>query len=374
MSIARDKANSMEKGSIHRNGGSPSQVVVKRPCSRRVQEAEGLMDGSQTEHRTDVHLQFQPAGDQGVEEDHMQVDGPLASGGSAANLECNRARKPSGRTGRTVEQSSPLRQPTPPPQRIHERPSSATKHRYRTDPGTTEEEVPTPMKRLVYAKSAATGSPIMSSSKSRATTPRQMESVLMPPKGTGEVLRKSPRQSAKISPVKSKRKAGGTLSESISAKNYPPLSSLTVDTSMDREEGPPRRTSRRSAASKATQRLRDEVMPDVINFEKELRRGNVRAANLPKSEDAILNPSGNGKKRASVQLTLEDGASSDGKPGRKKRRLSGAKANDRFKERDDDGRTDITGTSSQGSADLPSSKGGPKGAKAKKPSSSRDTR
>jgi hypothetical protein len=328
------------------------------------------MDGLQTEHRTDVHLQFKLAGDQGVEEDHMQVDGPLASGGPVANLECNRARKPSERT---VEHSSPPRQPTPPP-RIHERPSSATKHRNRADPGTTEEEAPTPTKRLVHAKSAATGSPLMSSSKSRATTPRRMESVLMPPKGTGEVLGKSPRQSAKISPVKSKRKAGGTLSESISAKNYPPLSSLTVDTSMDREEGPSRRTSRRSAASKATQRLRDEVMPDVINFEKELRRGNVRAANLPKSEDATLNPSGNGKKRASVQLALEDGASSDGKPERKKRRLSGAKANDRSKERDDDGRTDITGTSSQGSADLRSSKGGPKDAKATKPSSSRGTR
>jgi len=370
MSLARDKETLLEKDLIYRNGGCSSQVAVKRPSSRRVQETEGLMSGPETEHRADVRSRFQPTDDQGVEEDHMQVDRPVASGGSVPNLESSRARP----SGQTAEHSSPLRQPTPSPQRILERPSSTSKRRHRADPGTTEEDAPSPTKKSAYAKSAATGSPVTSPSKSRATTPRRMESVLMPPKGMDKALGKSPLQSAKVSPVKSKRKRGGTRSESISAEHYPPLSSLTVDTSMDREEGPSRRTSRRRAASKATQRLRDEVMPDVVNFEKELKRGNVRAVNPPKSKDSVLKPSGKGKKRASIQFRWEGGASSDGEHERKKRRLSGAKVSDRFKELDDDGRTDITGTSSQGSADPPSSKGGTKGVKAKRPSSGRDPR
>jgi mediator of DNA damage checkpoint protein 1 len=199
-----------------------------------------------------------------------------------------------------------------------------------------------------------------------------MESVLVPLKD--KALGKSSQQSGKVSPVKSKGKGSGTRSESIAAEHYPPLSSLTVDTSMDREEGPSRRISRRSAASKATQRLRDEVMPDVVNFEKELKRGNVRAVNSPKSKDSVLKPSGKGKKRASAQFRSEGGASSDGEHERKKRRLSGAKVSDRFKELDDDGRTDITGTSSQGPADPHSSKGGAKGVKAKKLSYGSDPR
>jgi hypothetical protein len=84
--------------------------------------------------------------------------------------------------------------------------------------------------------------------------------------------------------VKSKSK-GGSVSriESISGEHSdaPPLSSFIADTTTDREEGPStKRTSRRSAANKATQRLREEVMPDVVNFEKEMRRGQVRAANF----------------------------------------------------------------------------------------------
>lgn len=299
----------------------------------------------------------------------MQVDRPVASGGSVPNLESSRARP----SRRTADHSSPLRQPTPSPQRMLERPSSSSKRRHRANPGTTEEDTPSPTKRSAYTKSAATGSPVLSPSRSRATTPRRIEPDLTPPNGIGKALRKSPRQSAKVSPLKSKGKGGGTRSESIFAEHYPPLSSLTVDTSMDREEGPSRRTSRRSAASKATQRLRDEVMPDVVNFEKELKRGNVRAVDPQKREDA-LKPSGKGKKRASIQFRLEGGGSSDGEHERKKRRLSGAKVSDRSKELDDDGRTDITGTSSQGSAHPSSGKGGAKGVKAKKPSSGRDPR
>jgi mediator of DNA damage checkpoint protein 1 len=371
MSLAPDKETFLEKDLIYRNGGCSSQAAVKRPSSRRVQETEGLMSGPEAEHRADVPARFQPTDDQRVEEDHMQVDRPVASGGSVPNLESSRARP----SGRTAEHPSPLRQPSPSPRRTLERPSSSSKRRHRADPGTTEEDAASPTKISAYAKSAATGSPVASPSKSRASTPRPMESVLVPLRGIDKALGRSPQQSAEVRPDKGKRKRGGTRSESIAAEHYPPLSSLTVDTSMDREEGPSRRTSRRSAASKATQRLRDEVMPDVVNFEKELKRGNVRVVNSPNSKDPVLKPSGKGKKRASIQFRSEGGASSsDGEHERKKRRLSGAKVSDRFKELNDDERTDITGTSSQGSADPPSSKRGAKGVQAKKPSSGRDPR
>jgi len=372
MTLARGRVNSVGKDSVHRNGENLSQVTVQRPSGRRVQEAEEAMGRPETEHRMGVDARSQSTGVQGVGGDHMQVDGPVP------NLEPKRTRRSSRRT---AEDSSPLREPTPSPQRTHEGLSSANKRRYRADPETTEEDTPSPTKRSAYAKSAMTSSPVMSSSKSRAITPVQMESVLIPPKGTGEALGKSPRQlTIKTSPVKTKRKGGETRSHSVFAEHRPPMSSLTVDATMDREEGPSRRTSRRSAASKATQRLRDEVMPDVVNFEKELRRGRVRAVSLLKNErgeeknDAVPKSLAKGKKRASIQLTLEGAVSSGDEHERKKRRLGGAKAGDRFKEHDDNEHTDVTGASSQGSAEIPSSKGWVNGAKVKKPSSGRDSR
>jgi hypothetical protein len=371
MTLARGRVNSVEKDSVHRNGENLSQVTVQRPSGRRVQEAEEAMGRPETEHRMGVDARSQSTGVQGVGGDHMQVDGPVP------NLEPKRTRRSSRRT---AEDSSPLRQPTPSPQRTREGLSS-NKRRYRADPETTEEDAPSPTKRSAYAKSAMTSSPVMGPSKSRAITPVQTESVLMPPKGTGEALGKSPRQlTIKTSPVKTKRKGGETRSHSVFVEHRPPMSSLTVDTTMDREEGPSRRTSRRSAASKATQRLRDEVMPDVINFEKELRRGHVRAVSLLKNERggeknaAVPKSLAKGKKRASIQFTLEDVVSSGDEHERKKRRLSGTKAGDRFKEHDDDEGTDVTGANSQGSAEIPSSKGWAKGAKVKKPTSGRDSR
>ena len=371
MTLERDKTSS---GSIRRDGEHSPRVAVKRPRARQVQ-GEVAKGRPETGHRMDVDAQSQPTDDQGVEDDHMQVDRPVASCDSVPNPERNRA---GGLSGRTAEHAYPLRQPTRPPQRTHEGPLSAGERHFGDDPGTTE-DAPSPTKRSAYGKSTVTGTPVMSPSKSRAITPLRMESVLMPPKGTGEALRKSPQQSViRTSPVKSNRKGGEARPESISTELAPPLSSLTADATMDQEEGPSRRTSRRSAANKASQRLRDEVMPDVVNFEKELRRGHVRASNL-KSErgeekmDTVAKALTKGKKRASIRLTMED-VVSDGEHERKKRRLCGAKADDRFKGRDDDDRTDITGASSQGSVEFLSNKGGTKVAKAKKPSSYRDSR
>jgi hypothetical protein len=166
-------------------------------------------------------------------------------------------------------------------------------------------------------------------------------------------------------------------STSVEHSDAPPLSSFIADTTTVREEGPStKRTSRRSAANKATQRLREEVMPDVINFEKEMRRGQVRAANFsPRSErergqektktDLLAKQLGKGRKRPSIQhaAAVEDG-SSDGeheheRAHKKRRRLSYTRSHrDRSKDRDDDGRTDVSGTNSQGAEEIPSSKGG----------------
>ena len=375
MKFERGEINSIGQGSIRRNRESSPQVAVKRSKACRVQ-GEDAMDRPESGHRMDADAQSQPTGEQVVEDDHMQVDRPVVSCDSVANPERNRTGRSSGGT---AEHTSPLRQPTHPPQRTHEGPSSAGNRRLRADPGITE-DAPSPTKRSAYDKSTVTGTPVMSPSKSRSTTPLRMESVLMPPKGIGKALRKSPQQSViRTSPVKSNRKGGETRPESVSTELAPPLSSPTADTAMDQEEGRSRRTSRRSAANKASQRLRDEVMPDVVNFEKELRRGHTRAANLLKSErgeeKADIAPKAlmKGKKRASIQLTMED-VVSDGEHERKKRRLSGTRANDYFKGHDDDNRADLTEASSQGSVEFLSNKGGTKVAKAKKPSSYRDSR
>jgi mediator of DNA damage checkpoint protein 1 len=176
--------------------------------------------------------------------------------------------------------------------------------------------------------------------------------------------------------------------ETISGEHSdaPPLSSFIVDTTTDREEGPStKRTSRRSAANKATQRLREEVMPDVVNFEREMRRGQVRAVNFsPKSEreraqektktDLSTKPSGKGRKRQSVQHTVvEEDVSSESehqqeRAHKKRRRLSHTRSHyDLFEDRDDHGHTDVTGINSQGTVETSSSKGGAaKGAKLKK--------
>ena len=109
-------------------------------------------------------------------------------------------------------------------------------------------------------------------------------------------------------------------------------------------------------------------MPDVVNFEKEMRRGQVRVANLspegerePAQEKTktrlLAKPLSKGKKRPSIQPTaaVEEDEPSDGErelePKKKRRRLSRVKPHhDRFEDRDEDERTDVTGTSSQGTA------------------------
>jgi len=409
MALSQDNDPPVGTGSDHRSGENLSQMAMK-PSARRAKQTEDTMNRPGTEQPKNIDARSEPAGAQEAEGDHIQVDEPAVSRGSVQNLKPKTGRS----SGRAGEGSSPSRQATHPPQQIHEGPPSTRKRRRRVDQETSEEDVPSPTKKMsAHVKSAPipTGSFVeglskvprqKSSSKSRPTTPLpRLDSVLMPPIGTGEAsaLQKSPRQSsatkakAMTSPVKSKSK-GDSVSrmDSISGEHSdaPPLTSFIADTTTDREEGPStKRTSRRSAANKATQRLREEVMPDVVNFEKEMRRGQVRAANLPpKSEreqgqektktDLLAKPLGKGRKRPSIQhaAAVEEDVSSDGeheheRAHKKRRRLSNTRSHhDRFEDRDDDGRTDEPG-SSQGTAEIPSSKGGAaKGTKLKRDSQS----
>jgi len=399
MALSQDNKSPVGTGSDLRNGENLSQMTMKLTRAHGPKEMEGTMDRPGTEHPMDIDVGSGPAGAQEAGGDQMQVDEPAVSRGSMQNLKPETGRS----SGRTGEGSSPSRQATHPPQQFHEGPSSTRKRRRGVDRESTEEDVPSPTKKMsAHVKSASIAASSFvegmskvprqkSPSKSRPTTPLpRLDSVLMPPIGTGEVKAAK----AKTSPVKSKSKGGRqgvSRMESISGEHSDgdalPLSSFIADTTTDREEGPSiKRTSRRSAANKASQRLREEVMPDVVNFEKEMRRGQVRAANFsPKSEHErgqektktglLVKPLGNGRKRLSIQHATagEEDVSSDDeheheRAHKKRRRLGYTRSHhDRFEDHDDDGRTDLTGINPQGAAEVPSSKDGAvKGTKLKK--------
>ena len=113
-------------------------------------------------------------------------------------------------------------------------------------------------------------------------------------------------------------------------------------------------------------------MLDVVSFEKEMRHGQVRVANFsPKSEMVktrlLVKHLSKCKKRLSMQpaTALGDVRSSDEhdhecRRTEKRWQLSRMNSHhDRFKDSNDNGRTDIAGKSSQGlAAEIPSSKRG----------------
>ncbi|KAI0318294.1 hypothetical protein OF83DRAFT_1116811 [Amylostereum chailletii] len=85
--------------------------------------------------------------------------------------------------------------------------------------------------------------------------------------------------------------------------------------------------SRRTAADKANQKLHDEIMPDVVNFQKEMRRGSVRGQGESETGvkgkgrtngEAVVSP----RKKPAGKATVEDPASEDEARPPKKRRLS----------------------------------------------------
>lgn len=348
------------------NNDDAGKLHAKRPGTHKANEAEDATGGLDSGDRTNAGVKSQP---RRRGNDHMQVDEPDA----AAPHELEQHREPKRTSPKRGGAShSPLRQATSPLKHAHKRLSSPSKRRRGADQETTEgEDEPSPTKKATRARLAAAGplvnsppkAPQKSPSKSSPGSPLlRMDSVLMPPIGTRGAVAKSSQRSAKTSSVKDKRHPHA---RSISPSRAYPLSSLTVDLTMDQEEGPSRQVSRRSAASRASQRLREEVMPDVVSFEKEMRRGNVRAANVPEGRqgkekaDTGSKPVGKGKKRASVHNDVEGTPFSDDEHESKKRRISGTKDRSAGTGRGDDGdeRSDRVGASSQATAEISSSKG-----------------
>ncbi|THH15096.1 hypothetical protein EW146_g5335 [Bondarzewia mesenterica] len=138
------------------------------------------------------------------------------------------------------------------------------------------------------SKSSKTPSTPKTTPKSSTKTPRKTVSVLLPPIGTGEALlsASSKRLGRTASASSSKAKAPppepalATADHSNSASPVPKRSKQRLSMAdlslIDNTPSTSRVTGRRSAADKATRRLRDEIMPDVVNFQKEMKRGHVR--------------------------------------------------------------------------------------------------
>ena len=366
MAHARSTATRVAEVSKNDDAGKQSPVHAKRSGTRKANEADGAT-GLDSEVQMNVGVKSQAR----RRNDHMQED----ELGAAAPYEFGQHHEPKRTSPRRASAShSPLRQATSPLKRAHRRLSSPSKRRRGADQETTEgEDEPSPTKRSTRVRLAAAASLVNSPPKAHQKSPLKsspgspllrMDSVLMPPIGTGSALPKSSQRSAKTSSVKDKLQGRNPLTRSISPERAP-LSSLTVDLTMDREEGPSRQMSRRSAANRASQRLREEVMPDVVNFEKERRRGNIREANVHENRqgkdkmDTGSKTVGKGKKRTSVHSGVEGTLFSDDEHGRKKRRISGTKDRTAGTGRADEGDecSDRVGASSQGTTESSSVKG-----------------
>ena len=370
MAHAKKTATPVAEVSNNDDAGKQSPVRAKIPGTHKANEAEDETRGLDSEDRMNAGGKSQPTEVRRRGDDHMQVDEPEA----AAPHELVQHREPKRTSPRRGGAShSPLRQTTTPLKHAHKRLSSPSKRRRRVDSETTEgEDEPSPTKKSTRARMAAADPPIGSPSKVPQKSPSKstpgspllrIDSVLMPPIGTGAAVAKSSQRSAKTSSVKDKRHH--PHARSISPERAFPLSSLTVDLTLDQEEGPSRQVSRRSAASRASQRLREDIMPDVVSFEKEMRRGNVRIANVPESRqgkekaDTGSKPVGKGKKRASVHNDVEGTRFSGDEHGSKKRRISGTKDRSTRTGGGDDGDecSNGAGTSSQTTAEISSRKG-----------------
>ncbi|KZT00911.1 uncharacterized protein LAESUDRAFT_731846 [Laetiporus sulphureus 93-53] len=144
--------------------------------------------------------------------------------------------------------------------------------------------------------------------------------------------RKVVRESASAAATKSQSARAGRSSARTAQKDGQddaPAVSIGSPSLLDTSAGT-RMSSRRSAATKASQRLKNEIMPDVMNFQKEMKRGHVKPA--WESEQTLEEGKGKsrgkdvdarstkGKKRAS--FAHEDEQEDDTGPEKKKVRLN----------------------------------------------------
>jgi mediator of DNA damage checkpoint protein 1 len=164
-------------------------------------------------------------------------------------------------------------------------------------------------------------------STSAARTPiRKVLSVVMPPL--------PPYASASKSGVARTESVRATADESIVISNSNPKrnSPGTASESEHQKTSANTRTrSKRSASNKATRKLRDEIMPDVMNFQQEMKKEKgkekVRAAARSRDDDSI---SANvGKKRRPDPYVDDDGEDEiDERPSKKKKASTKKKVKD----------------------------------------------
>ncbi|KAA1476350.1 hypothetical protein DENSPDRAFT_807059 [Dentipellis sp. KUC8613] len=187
------------------------------------------------------------------------------------------------------------------------------------------------------AAKSPTKSPIKPPAKGAALTPRRTVSVLMPPVGTGRAIIATPRSAKAGEP--GTRAAVGSLPDVSAGDEEPnttrrrPPKAHAPDTSIDGAAETPSTTGRlqRSAATRATQKLRDEIMPDVMNFQKEMRRGSVKIAgetdvrSAKGKEKAGTTAKSAGKKRVSPETDVEEEEESPDERSRKKQKLASSK-------------------------------------------------
>ncbi|TCD65714.1 hypothetical protein EIP91_002290 [Steccherinum ochraceum] len=235
--------------------------------------------------------------------------------------------------------------------------------------GGEEDEQPKPLKKPAIKRTYGSSSrapppepeetdregtpPAVSPSKTSLHTPKRTVSVLVP---TYEQVKSASKSSLgrdaepPVSPKRGRKsldesKPGPSSRSPVSSLSPPPSPQRTRKTSSTRHPATPagpshvvatpvtlgRSPSKRSAATRATQKLREEVMPDVLNFQKELKRGNVRSTwdHEQQASAKKAKESAKGKKRVSMgdgDEEEEQQEEQEEQPDRKRRRSSNGAA------------------------------------------------
>ncbi|OSD06683.1 hypothetical protein PYCCODRAFT_1382487 [Trametes coccinea BRFM310] len=243
-----------------------------------------------------LELELASQSDSSDEEDVRSVLGDLAGNGRASRTNATRVSATDAQAGRSPARLDSVTVPT-----VESVYRSPTK---RTAKGETSEA----------ANAVEKDAPPKSTRNRAATTAKKVE----PPSPSESRSPSPPPPPAKTS----RKQKAVTVDEPAPDPSGPSTSSSPTKVG--------RTPSRRSAATKAQQKLHDVIMPDVISFQKELKKGTVKAAHeLEKSAskgkarvDGEL--SAKGKKRPSMGSGDEDESEMPDKKKRKAAEVGGA--------------------------------------------------
>ncbi|CCM03482.1 uncharacterized protein FIBRA_05616 [Fibroporia radiculosa] len=211
------------------------------------------------------------------EEDPMDVDDlPVKSKNSNINVPAGKGSRPPRK--RPADETDPEDE--------HEKPASRSEVSASVETAASPVKATrTPTKRLSVVLPTVTN--VYSPSKGGRTSPRKAVAPTTSVRAeTAETLTHSPAKRDRLpaSPKKVQLSVNFDSESELSPpvksrrKKSPAPSAPVAGPSRMGSSPPPlgRTPSKRSAASRATQKLRDEIMPDVLSFQKEMKRGNVR--------------------------------------------------------------------------------------------------